>query len=158
MKVASFIFSWLGGIVNSIIGLISLDYFGFGKIWFWNWVVWIIIRIIILGCRENAVTNGKKVAVGVLTLLFVSIIGGILTLSIPEKELNGNNSNNQTYRGRYNGQAAAPSIYNKNPIYVNSNFTEQQKIVLIQKYKQLLDEGIITKKEFESKKKEILQL
>lgn len=112
MRTAASIFSWLGGIVTTIIGFVTLSqgqtvavtntyynpYYGYSSstttqqvpydTWVWVlWVVFIIVRLIILIWRQSAVANGKKVGCGVCTLLFASLIGGILTLCIPEDQL-----------------------------------------------------------------------
>ena len=56
--------------------------------WVWVlWVIFVIVMLIILIWRQTAVENGHKVGCGVCTLLFVSVIGGILTLCIPENQL-----------------------------------------------------------------------
>lgn len=112
MKTAASIFSWLGGIATTIYGIVtvakgidvpvtyqSCGYYG-GCTYYttvqhqnspgWLWfllIFFIILRLIILIWRQCATSNGKKVGCGVCTLLFASIIGGILTLCIPEKEL-----------------------------------------------------------------------
>lgn len=108
MKVAASIFSWIGGILTTIIGFITLsrgyevivttyNYYGYYNSYTqrvpyptWVWVLWIlfaIFRLIILIWRQYATSNGKKVGCGVCTLLFASVIGGILTLCIPDYDL-----------------------------------------------------------------------
>ncbi len=88
MRTCASIFSWIGGIATSLIEFFSLvgltrESPGIG------WVIFILIvfNLVILIWRQCAVSNGKKVASGVFTLLFVSLIGGILTLCIPEDQL-----------------------------------------------------------------------
>ena len=90
MKIAATIFSWLGAAFTTIYGLVFLISGG-TKTSGWLWVLWIlavIVRIIILIWRSVSIENGNKIACGVCTLLFCSIIGGILTLCIPESQLN----------------------------------------------------------------------
>lgn len=108
MRTAASIFSWLGGIATTIYGFVYLSqgqtvtyttynyYYGYSQhtekvpypTWLWVlWVIFIIVRLIILIWRQTATSNGKKVGCGVCTLLFASLIGGILTLCIPEREL-----------------------------------------------------------------------
>ena len=110
MKTAASFFSWFGGIVTTIFGFITLSqgqditvynynpYTGYStsvqKVpydsWVWVlWVVFLIVRLLILIWRQYAVSNGSKVACGIFTLLFASLIGGILTLCIPEDQLYG---------------------------------------------------------------------
>ena len=108
MRTAASIFSWLGGIATTIFGFVYLSkgqtvtyttynyYYGYSQstqtvpydTWVWVlWVVFIFVRLIILIWRQCAVASGKKVGCGVCTLLFASLIGGILTLCIPEDQL-----------------------------------------------------------------------
>lgn len=101
MRVASSFFSWLFGVGTMVF------YFIFSSggqyvtsidpetnkvvvdrvpwpIWFWIMlIVLAVIRIIVLIWREIALSKHKKMACGICTLLFVSIIGGVLTLAIP---------------------------------------------------------------------------
>lgn len=108
MKTAASIFSWLGGIATIIFEFITvgrgIDVVTTGytynhqpyqsvqhvnsPIWLWILIVIIaILQVIILIWRQSSVSNGKKVGAGVCTLLFCSLIGGILTLCIPEDDL-----------------------------------------------------------------------
>ena len=111
MVTAASIFSWLGGIITTFIGFVNVargfdvpvTYYhcnGYGcsystgtqhqasPAWLWVlWIIFVIVRFIILLWRQSSVANGRKVACGVCTLLFASLIGGILTLCIPEDEL-----------------------------------------------------------------------
>lgn len=112
MKTAASIFSWLGGIVTTIIAFITVakgidvpvvvtqcnGYYGCSSYtttqhqaspgWLWFLLIFFaIVRLIILIWRQYATSNGKKVGCGVCTLIFASIIGGILTLCIPEDQL-----------------------------------------------------------------------
>ena len=113
MKTAASIFSWLGGIATIIFEFIMVGrgfdvvttgytynyhYGGYqpyqsvqhvdSPIWLWVLIVIIaILQFIILIWRQSSVSNGKKVGAGVCTLLFCSLIGGILTLCIPEDDL-----------------------------------------------------------------------
>ena len=108
MKTVASVFSWLGGIATTIFGFVYLSqgqvvtyttynyYYGYSQYtdripyptWVWVlWVIFVIVRLIILIWRQTATSNGKKIGCGVCTLLFASVIGGILTLCIPENEL-----------------------------------------------------------------------
>ena len=88
MRTCASIFSWIGGIATSLIEFFSLvglarESPGIG------WVIFflIVFNLVILIWRQAAVSSGKKVASGVFTLLFASLVGGILTLCIPEDQL-----------------------------------------------------------------------
>ena len=111
MRTAASIFSWLGGIVTTIIAYVNVAkgidvpvtyqyYNGWSYSyqtvnqhqaspgWLWALlIIFAIVRLIILIWRQSAVANGKKVGCGVCTLLFASILGGIFTLCIPEDQL-----------------------------------------------------------------------
>ncbi len=112
MKIAASIFSWVGGALTTILAFIlaikgipsyeqfcsysgpnvySCHYeivFNASPVWLWVYVIIATLgRIAILIWRQYATSNGKKVACGVCTLIFASLIGGILTLCIPEEDL-----------------------------------------------------------------------
>lgn len=107
MKVAASIFSWHGGILTAILGFIFLIKGRYGAIFYscnygcvfyiekygypdWAWALWTtycLIMLIILVWRQGTTSYGKKVACGIFTLLFCSLIGGILTLCIPRNQL-----------------------------------------------------------------------
>ncbi len=91
MKVVACVFSWLGGIISIIIAFIYASMLSGGAAGSWYfWVIaasYAIINISILIYRESQIRNGAKVASGVLTLIFCSLVGGILTLCIPEDQL-----------------------------------------------------------------------
>lgn len=95
MRIASTIFTWLGGLATTILAFVSVSNgYQVGKYhqqtpgWLWAVLVGAaIFRFIILMWRQIAIHNGKKIAPGIFTLLFVSVIGGILTLCIPEDDL-----------------------------------------------------------------------
>lgn len=111
MRSAATVFSWLGWVLNAIIDAIIISagyeqkvitrystYYGYSyhtttqrvpfPVWVWGvWVLIVVLRVFILAWRQAALSNGKKVASGICTLIFVSFIGGILTLCIPESDL-----------------------------------------------------------------------
>ena len=74
---------------------------------------------------------------------FCSLIGGILTICIPEADLYG-----------YQGYMASKIFDEEGE---KKELSEDEKIELIAKYKKLLDEGAITQEDFEAKKKDLLQ-
>lgn len=94
MKTCATVFSWLGGAIGSIAGLINIiqtaqsetPYLPAISLWI-IWGISLVVRIAVLIWRQISVNNGKKVACGVCTLLFASLIGGILTLCIPQDQL-----------------------------------------------------------------------
>ena len=113
MKVAASIISWIGGVITTIVGFFTIqagydvtftrhnmygsysttEHHDFPD---WIWIIWgvmIAIRIGVLIYRERQVYLGFKTACGILTLIFVSVLGGIFTLCIPEHILYGYNVN-----------------------------------------------------------------
>lgn len=170
MKTAAAIFSWLGGIGNIVATAIVVVYYHyiFNKLgiyvpeidisdtsypivlWFF-WGIFSIIQISILGWRGYSVEKGHNVGCGIITLLFVSFLGGLLTLCIPRKQFmvanyyNNNNTNTYSSSGNLN-QSQVDDKKEK----------ENQSIELIKNYKKLLDDGIISQEEFDKKKKELL--
>lgn len=109
MRTTSGVISWLSFIVVTIIGFVVLGqgqtttyyvttgYYGTGYYTTtnvpyptWLWIIFIVatvIRIIILFSRPFMLDNGNRAGAGVLTLFFVSFIGGILTFCIPDSDL-----------------------------------------------------------------------
>ena len=56
----------------------------------WAWVIIVILIVLAFASaiyREIALRNGKKVLGGVLTLIFASRVGGVLTFCIPDYQL-----------------------------------------------------------------------
>lgn len=110
MKSAARVLSWVFGILGIIV--MFYNYYSFDEIvkllnessslrgfasfvesfrssYLYISIVCSIVAIIVLVWRDIAVENGHKMACGICTLLFVSKIGGILTLLITEDELAG---------------------------------------------------------------------
>lgn len=217
MKTAASIFSWLGGIATTIYAFVMLsqgqivtkyyyNYYGGGyyqteRVPFptWVWVLAIIfavIRLIILIWRQKSVEEGNKVGCGVCTLIFASVIGGILTLCIPEDQLGGYSNYPNKYQTHSKYVSRAPKKYSmterREKIEANNELLsrgvitraeydrrkkeidantigyypqasssaqkeiDEEKKLLIQKYKDLLDANLITPEEFEQKKNDIL--
>ena len=228
MKTAATVFSWLGWIVNLIISIVNLDTVnkylqmnGLPKISVIFIIITAVIQFSILCWRQAAVANGDNVACGIMTLLFVSLLGGIFTLCIREESYvqtprevpqyngritqNTGNSRVLTRKERDEQIAVITNMYKKGVItkaeyyqrvaklnarcpdapYVpnvgqgqqkkekpvlkeeaesekrektaTAALSEDEKIATVRKYKQLLDDGIITEEEFTEKKKSILK-
>ena len=225
MKVTASVFSWLGGFIGTLVEFICLlQYYNYNIYFYYNfdwiWIVFTIVvlfRLLILIWREIAVKAGNKVGCGVCTLLFASIIGGILTLCIPDSELQpsyytysashsnrysstyGTNSNSFSSQSQNTKIEIYKSLLNKGTISIeefvqklrsigvanyqdylpqryntdtnttkdkqngaaktlkeNKALTEFEVVELLGKYKNMLDNNIITQEEFENKKKELL--
>ena len=172
MKTAASIFSWLGGIVTTIIAAVTLsqgqtvtnyryDSYGGVGVYYatqekvpypgWVWVLFVIfaiIRLIILIWRESATSNGKKTGCGIMTLLFCSVIGGILTLCIPEEQLYGSSSSYKPVSD-YHEQG---TYIKPEPTKTHSVESQEQRI---ENNRTLLAKGIITQEEFDQRVQEI---
>lgn len=105
MKTASNVISWIVGIIESIVSAITLSngidlphtscsYGGCTTTTLhqptpaWLWVIFVIaliVRLIILIWRIVSLNYDNRIAAGIFTLIFVSVIGGILTFMIPEE-------------------------------------------------------------------------
>lgn len=180
MRTAASIFSWLGGIATTIFGFVFLsrgqtvtqtqcNYYGCHTYsenvpypgWLWAlWVIFLILRLIILIWRQIAVGNGNKVGCGVCTLIFASVIGGILTLCIPEDQLGEKlsplNHSSSAYLSSPSSYKQTPSVSSKPSPTAKKTMTEDERIELIRQYKQLLDDGVLTQEEFDSRKRDLL--
>ncbi len=104
MTKAAKIFSWLGAIVLTIVGY-SVFLQGYVRtfnppghasytqvvpypVWVWLlWALYIVFMYLLVLWRDKCIIHGKKIACGILITLFVSPIGGILTLCIPSYEV-----------------------------------------------------------------------
>ena len=76
MRAVSSVFSWLGGVVTIFSLATILVPNGLAAVW----IVYLLFAFCILIARSMALEKDKKVVVGILTMIFVSFIGGILTL------------------------------------------------------------------------------
>ena len=188
MKTAAAVFSWLGGIVTVIYTWVMVAIYAASLSMPALYVIPIvqtIIVLVVLIWRQVSVENGNKVGCGVCTLLFASLIGGILTLCIPDSQLYGysssssykstNSSSNskslssldrtiliRDYENKLRDGEITKAEYDEKIALLNGRTptkksSEEEKIDLISKYKKLYDEGAITQEEYEEKKKELLK-
>lgn len=112
----------------------------------------------------------EETTAGVLYLLFawtgipsiLALIDAVILLTMSDEDFNEkyNNTqtvqrNNQSYNSQYSAQDAYPSIA-LNPIETNTIQNEQRVTDLLIKYKNLLDEDIISQEEFDALKHSIL--
>lgn len=138
-------FSWIVGI-GRVIYFWFVYFMDLQQINPWLFLVplfYTIVDVGILIWRQADVSEGRKIPSGICTLIFCSLIGGILTICIPEADLYG-----------YQGYMASKIFDEEDE---KKELSEDEKIELIAKYKKLLDEGTITQEDFEAKKKDLLQ-
>ena len=192
MRTVASVFSWLGGLLSNILVFISFfDMMELAPALVLVPIFYLIITLIILFWRESSINSGKKVACGVMTLIFCGAIGGILTLCIPYHQL-GKPKKTITYAESTKHVSALDRAYlisqkeksqDRHPRIVNltheanlkakenlnndgfstseaNDKTDNEKriISLLNDYKSLLDNGAITKEEYEQKKKELLTM
>lgn len=183
MKGAASFFSWLGGIGYTILGFVLLSrgqtvayttyyssgYYGYTypqtsyhnvpyPTWVWVlWVIFVIFRLIILIWRQSAVESGNKVGCGVCTLLFVSLIGGILTLALPVTSSYSSHSSSS-----YSSSSSSSSSYSGYTPYSSSpTHSDDRKISWDQRnkevevHKQIYLKGAISKEEYERRVREL---
>ena len=174
MKIAASIVSWVGGIItiimtwNQCAPLIAGGYA-------WIPILLTVVMIGILIGREIAVPKGHKIALGVLTLLFVSLIGGILTLCIPDDSLNGAVAGSRSPSkpllsdDERNRQIAIADSMLRNRIITQAEHSKRiaainaqcrlkgdDTVEKIREYRKRRDEGEITQEEFEMMRDELL--
>ena len=107
MKKACSVVSWLTYLIGygALAGSLALGRLGVVKVcntWgchyetvrqpypFIVWIIYIIFVVLglfVLSYREVAVNRGNKTLAGVLTIIFASVPGGIMTLCIPDYQL-----------------------------------------------------------------------
>lgn len=104
IKTMASILSWLGGLAVVVVGYAflirgrvvthmnadgstSTQIVPFHGRVFVLWACYLAFLLLVLLWRQRAVAHGHKYISGTCTLLFVSPIGGLLTLLIPEKDL-----------------------------------------------------------------------
>ena len=104
------------------------------------WIIWsiaFVIRLVICIWRQKAAEEGNKTACGVCTLLFVSLLGGIFTLCIP---------NEKTYTsGSYRAKITTPT----------KTYTKDEAIIKTAANKILLERGIINREEYDKRQRDI---
>lgn len=104
MKTVASILSWLGGMAVVVVGYALLIR---GNVVTYNyadgtsvtkvlpihggiyllWDCYLVFLLLVLLWRQRDVSHGRKTASGICTMLFVSPIGGLLTLLIPKEDL-----------------------------------------------------------------------
>ena len=159
MKTASTILSWIGGILTTVIGLTFLSigrtstthyhsYYGDDytlteqvpyPVWIWLlYLANVVARIIILIWRQYSISNGRKIACGICTILFASVLGGIFTLCIPEKDLYSDSKN--SYSTRYVSINEQTSDYNYGPVDEEHPLEIGAQIKVINEYEDILEQ------------------
>ena len=96
MKHAAAILTWLGyaATVAVVIVNLSIDFDKRGRViakdtpaWVWVLaVIFLVIGLLVVIFREVQVRRRNYILPGVLTIVFASVIGGILTILIPKSE------------------------------------------------------------------------
>ena len=133
---------------------------------FWM-ILPLVFGILALNKLNTATKKEELVGMGVCALLFCSTLGGIFMLCVTDEELQSNVRFDQTQTEyvdnqnvpQYDDQNEHVTVEqpqdqtNENP----EQSPEMDNVELLARYKNLLDKGIISKKEYEEKKEEILK-
>lgn len=156
MRIASSIISWVTwglGLISMIIvfasGYNAITYSRYGGYvshydypsWVWIiFAVYFVISLAILIFREMAVSvDNGKIAAAILTIIFVSVVGGIFTFFA-----------NPTYKynvGKYHGTRTGQSF--------STSTTHSQYEARLKTNEKLYKEGYITKKQYDDKVTEL---
>ena len=178
MKIAASITSWLGGVVTAGVGFVRLSMGHETDVLYyvdglypvktgttkmvsydtWVWVLWFIYlggMLAILILREISVRRGSKVLFGVLTLIFASLVGGILTLCIPDSELFEHSYKHKRidYHKIYAGYQTSENMSQSKDA---SDEKEEDESVIedIKKYEETFDSNNIIQEEINSNKRD----
>ena len=147
MKRVASVLSWIGGIITAVYLWIVFGYIASFTDFAFLIIpaLYTILDLVILIWREKAVENGNKVGCGVCTLIFCSLVGGILTLCIPDSQLYGHYrrpSNSSSYTSHYHSTPTPSSTPKLSPLDRAAKITE---------YEQELRAGKITREEYNRK-------
>ena len=113
------------------------------------WIAPPIVGFIALDKLKTARTKSDLTAVGVCTLLFCSLIGGILMLCIPETELNEDQAGFVQNSLDANTEKPSPKV----------SESQEEVVENIEKLKKLKEQGVLSDKEYEMlRKREINKL
>jgi len=134
---------------------------------FWM-ILPLVFGILALNKLNTATKKEELVGMGVCALLFCSTLGGIFMLCVTDEDLQSNvrfeqsqteyvdNSNDGRYDDQ-NDQVTAVEQPQDQTNEISEQSPEMDNVELLARYKNLLDKGIISKKEYEEKKEEILK-
>lgn len=88
MRACASVFSWIGGVITMALEILWIaPLCQYDPLFLVLLCIFILWDLFVLFWRQISVSMGHKVGCGVCTLLFVSLVGGILTLCIPEDQL-----------------------------------------------------------------------
>lgn len=121
---------------------------------FWT-IVPIIVGAIALNKLASATKKDELVGIGVCTLLFCSMIGGIFMLVISDAELQGSEVNANTNSGASVNSSASASTTTAEPAAPAKQNSDDVAAKLT-KLKELRDSGAITEEEFASMKNQLI--
>ncbi len=140
MKGVAAAFSWIGGIITAVYLWIVFGIMASYELAFLIIpIVYTVLDLAILIWRQNAVENGYKVGCGVCTLIFCSLVGGILTLCIPESQLGG-----YSY-------SSSRKTYSSSSYTSSASITPLDRAAKITEYERQLRAGTISREEYDRK-------
>lgn len=108
----------------------------------------LIVGILSIKSIDNAKTKDDLVALAICNMLFCSFLGGLFMLLIPESDFKQNKTHVST------SPKMLEQYFDKKQ---ENSSQDPDSIDLLERYKSLLDKGIITQEEYEQKKSEIMK-
>lgn len=112
------------------------------------WLIYpLVIGILAINKMDSATSKDELTVLGICNLLFCSTLGGLFMLMIKDEELQANIQYVQVEQPEesYQPEEAQPTQ------------TDIDNVDLLERYKNLLDKGIISEEEYNQKKEEILK-
>ena len=151
MKTAAKVFVILD-IIRSVLIIIFKDELGFNSefLLFYN-IIAIIIDADARYKLDNSTKKSDLTAIGILSLFFCNLLGGIFILCVSDKDLSENLLN-----AEIENQNNVNSIKIKNPIDISAN--ADTHLEELNKLKFLYDNGFITEDEYKEKREKYIDL
>ena len=158
MKKLASALTWIGFGIRFIIGIIILAK-GFSILqiinmelssvsvpypW-WAWILFFIflgVKIVIAYYRDIEAEQGDKIGCGIVTLLFVSLFGGIFTLLIPLDDVAPSRTR------------TSPTLSSNTPSEVNQDntkLTQEEALRQMAVHENIYKKGFISKEEYEKR-------
>ena len=118
-----------------------------GMVFTFYLIVPIIVGIIAISKMDKAYYKSDLTAISIITLLFCSLVGGICMLCISDEE----------FKGGKNRFAKENIEKTSTGEYVNSLMLDFYNSEALERLKKMLDDGIITKEEYNEKRKKYIE-
>lgn len=143
MRKVADVFTYLGAVIDVVYLWIALGVLqattGISPLIFLIPFFYMVLVIVILVWRHKALEDGSKVGCGVCTLIFISPVGGILTLCIPQTTY---------YHYHSTPSYSNHQISNSSPSF-SQKVTPLERALKVKQYDEQLQKGQITKSEYD---------